>query len=67
MSLSHASAVVIVGTTAVGKTRLSIDLAERLGGEVVNCDSMQVYAGLDTGTAKVTPEEARGIPHHLLR
>src|SRR3954465_15813064 len=56
----------VVGPTAAGKTELSLDLAERLGGEVVNTDAMQVYRGMDIGTAKLPPEERRGIPHRLL-
>ncbi len=58
--------VAIVGPTASGKTGLSLDLAERLDGEVVNTDAMQVYRGMDVGTAKLPPAERRGIPHHLL-
>lgn len=58
--------VAIVGATASGKTGLSLDLAERLGGEVVNTDAMQVYRGMDVGTAKLPEAERRGIPHHLL-
>ncbi|GAA4699048.1 tRNA (adenosine(37)-N6)-dimethylallyltransferase MiaA [Nocardioides conyzicola] len=58
--------VAVVGATASGKTKLSLDLAERLGGEVVNTDAMQVYRGMDIGTAKLPPAERRGIPHHLL-
>ena len=58
--------VAVVGATASGKTGLSLDLAERLGGEVVNTDAMQVYRGMDIGTAKLPPAERRGIPHHLL-
>jgi tRNA dimethylallyltransferase len=58
--------VAVVGATASGKTGLSLDLAERLGGEVVNTDAMQVYRGMDVGTAKLPPTERRGIPHHLL-
>ncbi|MCD4527089.1 tRNA (adenosine(37)-N6)-dimethylallyltransferase MiaA [Nocardioides sp. cx-173] len=58
--------VALVGATASGKTGLSLDLAEALGGEVVNTDAMQVYRGMDIGTAKVPPAERRGIPHHLL-
>lgn len=61
-----AKILVIVGPTAVGKTALSIRLAKKYNGEIINGDSMQVYAGLDIGTAKVTEEEAEGIPHHLL-
>lgn len=55
-----------MGPTASGKTELSLDLAEALGGEVVNTDAMQVYRGMDIGTAKLPPAERRGIPHHLL-
>jgi tRNA dimethylallyltransferase len=58
--------VAVVGPTAAGKTALSLALAERLGGEVVNTDAMQVYRGMDIGTAKLPLEERRGIPHHLL-
>ncbi len=58
--------VALVGPTAAGKTGLSLDLAERLGGEIVNTDAMQVYRGMDIGTAKLPPTERRGIPHHLL-
>ncbi|MBD3915369.1 tRNA (adenosine(37)-N6)-dimethylallyltransferase MiaA [Nocardioides hwasunensis] len=58
--------VALVGATASGKTGLSLDLAERLGGEVVNTDAMQVYRGMDVGTAKLPPDGRRGIPHHLL-
>ena len=58
--------VAIVGPTAVGKTQLSIDLAKRFNGEVINGDSMQVYKGMDIGTAKITPDEMQGIPHHLI-
>ncbi|QIG41508.1 tRNA (adenosine(37)-N6)-dimethylallyltransferase MiaA [Nocardioides anomalus] len=58
--------VAVVGATASGKTTLSLDLAERLRGEVVNTDAMQVYRGMDVGTAKLPAHERRGIPHHLL-
>jgi tRNA dimethylallyltransferase len=58
--------VAVVGATASGKTGLSLDLAERLDGEVVNTDAMQVYRGMDIGTAKLPEAEWRGIPHHLL-
>ena len=56
----------IVGPTAVGKSDLAIDLAERLGAEIVSADSMQVYVGMDIGTAKVTEYERRGVPHHMI-
>ncbi|WP_268912988.1 tRNA (adenosine(37)-N6)-dimethylallyltransferase MiaA [Lentilactobacillus sp. SPB1-3] len=56
----------IVGPTAVGKTQLSIELAKQLNGEIISGDSMQVYRGLDIGTAKIKPEEMQGIPHHLI-
>ena len=58
--------VVISGTNASGKSRLALDLAARLGGEIVSADSRQVYTGLDLGTGKVTPEEQARVPHHLL-
>ena len=58
--------VAVVGATATGKSDLAIALAERLGGEVVNADALQLYRGMDIGTAKVTLQERRGIPHHLL-
>ena len=58
--------LVITGPTATGKTALGVRLALRLGGEVISADSMQLYRGMDVGTAKVTPEEARGVPHHLV-
>ena len=58
--------VALVGATASGKTGLSLDLAERIGGEVVNTDAMQVYRGMDIGTAKLPPAERRGVAHHLL-
>lgn len=62
----HPVTVAVVGATASGKTGLGLDLAERVGGEVVNTDAMQVYRGMDVGTAKLPPAERRGIPHHLL-
>jgi tRNA dimethylallyltransferase len=60
------SVVAIVGPTAAGKSALSIALAHALGGEVVNADSMQLYRGMDIGTAKLTGDERAGVPHHLL-
>ena len=58
--------VVIVGPTGAGKTRLSLDLAERANGEVISCDSQQVYVGMDIGTGKVTTAERARVPHHVL-
>lgn len=58
--------VVITGPTASGKTALGVALAQRLGGEVVSADSMQIYRGMDIGTAKPTPEEMQGVPHHMI-
>jgi tRNA dimethylallyltransferase len=58
--------IAIVGPTAAGKSALSLALAEKLGGEIINADSMQLYRGMDIGTAKLTVAERRGIPHHLL-
>ena len=58
--------IAIVGPTGVGKTKLSIALAKHYDAEIINCDAMQVYEGMDIGTAKVTTEEMDGIPHHLL-
>ena len=58
--------VAIVGPTATGKSALSLQLAHALGGEVVNADSMQLYRGMDIGTAKLTSAEREGVPHHVL-
>ncbi|QCX79551.1 tRNA dimethylallyltransferase [Streptomyces sp. YIM 121038] len=58
--------IAVVGPTAAGKSDLGVFLAQRLGGEVVNADSMQLYRGMDIGTAKLTPAERAGVPHHLL-
>ena len=57
--------IIIAGPTASGKTKISVELAKRLNGEIVNADSMQVYKELNIGTAKITEEEKEGIPHHL--
>ena len=56
----------VAGPTGSGKSRLAVALAKKLGGEVISCDSMQIYRGMDIGTGKVTKEEKDGIPHHLL-
>ncbi len=58
--------IAVVGATTAGKSDLAVDVALALGGEVVNADSMQLYRGMDIGTAKLTLEERRGVPHHLL-
>jgi tRNA dimethylallyltransferase len=58
--------VAVVGPTASGKSELSLEIAERISGEIVNTDSMQLYAGMDIGTAKLPPGRRRGVPHHLL-
>ena len=58
--------VILSGPTAVGKTELSLTLAERIGAEIISADSMQVYRGCDIGSAKIRPEETRGIRHHLI-
>ena len=59
-------ALAITGPTASGKTALSLELAERLDGEIISCDSMQIYKGMDIGTAKATAEERARVPHHLV-
>ena len=63
---SSSPLIVICGATATGKSDLAIALAQKLGGEIINADSMQVYQGMDIGTAKVPLDERGGIPHHLL-
>jgi len=58
--------IAVVGPTASGKTALAVEIARAIGGEVISCDSRQVYRGLDIGSGKVTKKETRGIPHHLI-
>jgi tRNA dimethylallyltransferase len=58
--------IVLIGPTAVGKTKLSIELAKKFNGEIISGDSMQIYKGMDIGTAKITREEMEGVPHHLI-
>ena len=58
--------VIITGPTAVGKTELSIELAKHINGEIISADSMQVYKGMDIGTAKITAKEMQGVTHHLI-
>lgn len=58
--------IILTGPTAVGKTALSVQLAKRVGGEIISADSMQVYKYMDIGSAKIRPEETEGVPHHLI-
>lgn len=64
--MSAPSILCVVGPTASGKTRLAVELAKALHGEVLSCDSMQIYRRMDIGTAKPTPEETQGVPHHMI-
>jgi tRNA dimethylallyltransferase len=66
MSGGTSAVLAILGPTATGKSALGLRAAERLGGEIINCDSTAVYRGFDIGTDKVPPSEQRGIPHHLI-
>ncbi|MGK8556570.1 tRNA (adenosine(37)-N6)-dimethylallyltransferase MiaA [Nocardia gipuzkoensis] len=66
MTDSGITPIAVVGPTATGKSDLALDLAERLGGEIVNIDAMQLYRGMDVGTAKLPVAQRRGIPHHQL-
>ena len=66
MSANLPKLIVLCGTNASGKSGLGVDLAERYGGEVVSADSRQVFRGLDLGSGKITPQETRGVPHHLI-
>ena len=65
-SILHPRPVLIVGPTAVGKSQIALQLAEQLGGEIISADSMQVYRGLDIGTAKPSSAERTRVPHHLI-
>ena len=58
--------LILNGPTAVGKTAVSVELAKRLNAEIISADSMQVYRGMDIGTAKIRPEEMQGVPHHMI-
>lgn len=66
MIKEHKPMIVLTGPTAVGKTELSIKLAKAVGGEILSADSMQVYKYMDVGSAKITPKEMQGVPHHLI-
>ena len=66
MSNEKIKIAAITGPTASGKTALAIELAKRLDGEIISCDSMQIYRGMDVGTAKPTKEELKSVPHHLI-
>ena len=58
--------ICVAGPTASGKTALAVELAKDFNGEVISCDSMQIYRGMDIGTAKPTTDEMQGIPHHMI-
>ena len=58
--------IFIVGPTSVGKTKLSVDIAKEFSGEIISCDSMQIYKEFNIGTAKITEEEVRGINHYMI-
>jgi len=58
--------IVLLGPTASGKTKLSIEISKRFGCEIISGDSMQVYRGMDIGTAKITEEEREGVVHHMI-
>ena len=64
--MNRPAMIILTGPTAVGKTELSIRLAKEIGGEIISADSMQVYRGMDIGTAKITKEEMQGVRHHLI-
>lgn len=66
MTENKSPLVILTGPTAVGKTKLSVELAKRINGEIISADSMQVYRGMDIGSAKVTREEMQGVPHYLI-
>ena len=65
-STNKPSIVIVVGPTCSGKTELAVRLAERFNGEIINADSMQVYRGMEIGTAKPSPDQRRRVPHHLV-
>lgn len=66
MTISEKPLIIIAGATGVGKTGLSVELAKRIGGDIISADSMQVYKGFDIGTAKITESEMQGVKHYLI-
>lgn len=64
--LDKKTLIIVTGPTAVGKTSASVTLAKAVGGEIISADSMQVYKHMDIGTAKITPDEMEGVPHHMI-
>ena len=66
MTTEQIPVVAVVGPTASGKSRLAVELAKWLNSEVVSADSMQIYQEMTIGTAKITPEEMEGVPHHMI-
>ena len=66
MRVARTNVIAVVGPTAAGKSDLAVEIARRIDGEVINADSMQLYRGMDIGTAKLSAAERRGVPHHLL-
>ena len=62
----HKPLIILTGPTAVGKTATSIGFAKAIGGEIISADSIQVYKGMDIGSAKITKQEMDGVPHHLI-
>ena len=66
MDINKQPLVIIAGPTAIGKTDISLKLAKLINGEIISADSMQVYRGMDIGTAKITTDEMQGIKHHLI-
>ena len=64
--MNKSKLLIIIGPTAIGKTDLSIKIAQEFKGEIISGDSMQVYKGMDIGTGKITRDETKGIPHHMI-
>src|SRR5437879_3163998 len=64
--MDHRPVIAVLGPTGSGKSDLALRIAEEFAGEVVNCDSLQIYRYFDIGTAKLGPQQRRGVPHHLI-